>query len=290
MGKIVRSAAFGDTAYVLNVPRVENEPPEPTGRERVDRFDRFDPFGDEAVAHAPAAEFVAQTPMVDWDAVRTDAEALIDRAESDAGALLAQAESAALELVNRAQTHVEAIESEARERGFAEGRASAQEAARAELEPQLATLADLIASVRAHREAMFGAAEPELVRLALEIAERVIHIELAANPNVVVENTRQALTRLLAREVVTVRVNPADLDAIREHRDAIMASSDIEHLRVIEDQRVDRGGVLIETESGTIDAKISTQLREARRAILSDDSIALGPSAEGELHPPAQAS
>jgi len=89
---------------------------------------------------------------------------------------------------------------------------------------------------------------------------------------------------------VTLRVNPADLDTIRQHREAITASNDVEHLRIVEDQRVDRGGVLVETEAGTIDAKIATQLREARRAILNDgeDGIALGDAEM--LHSPAQAS
>ncbi len=90
----------------------------------------------------------------------------------------------------------------------------------------------------------------------MAIAERIVHERTRSNPNVVVENVRQALTRLVGREVVTLRVNPGDLDTIREHRDEIVAANDVEHLRVVEDQRVDRGGVIVETDAGTIDAKI----------------------------------
>ncbi|MDE2482113.1 MAG: hypothetical protein KGN02_07980 [bacterium] len=301
MGKIVRSAAFTDTAYVVAVPRIEDAAPAPA---REQRFG--DPFGDrnaqafaahafgEAPASSPLEPASASAPAseatVDWDAVRADADSVIDRALADAEALLAQAERAALALVEGARGEVAEIEAQARERGMAEGREAAQTAARAEVEPELATLRELAASLRQQRHAIFDTAVPEIVRLALDVAERVVHTEVAENANVVVENVRQALTRLLAREVVTLRINPADMEAIRGNRDALVAAADIEHLRIIEDQRVDRGGVLVETESGTIDAKIATQLREARRAILSDDSIALGPSADDELHPPAQAS
>jgi flagellar assembly protein FliH len=101
---------------------------------------------------------------------------------------------------------------------------------------------------------------------------------------------RQALTRLVSREVVTLRVNPVDLDTIRAHRDEIVAAGDVEHLRIVEDPRIDRGGVIVETDAGTIDSKVATQIREARRAILSDDDeIALGETAD-LLHSPAQAS
>jgi flagellar assembly protein FliH len=79
---------------------------------------------------------------------------------------------------------------------------------------------------------------------------------------------------LIAREKVTVRVNPADVEMLRSHREALLNGHDVESVRVIEDQRVDRGGVVIETESGTIDAKISSQLREARRALHVEDLAA----------------
>ena len=123
----------------------------------------------------------------------------------------------------------------------------------------------------------------------MAIAERIVHDELVTNPNVIVENVRQALTRLVSREVVTLRVNPVDLDMIRQHRDGIIAAGDVEHLRIVEDQRIDRGGVIIETDAGTIDSKVATQLREARRAILGDDDIALGETTD-MLRSSAQAS
>ena len=122
----------------------------------------------------------------------------------------------------------------------------------------------------------------------MAIAERIVHTEVANNRHVVVENVRAAVTRLVSREVVTLRVNPADHETIRQYRDSIVAASDVEHLRIVEDQRVDRGGVLVETDAGTIDAKISTQLREAKRAILTEEAIALDtPEARDALLPPA---
>ena len=149
----------------------------------------------------------------------------------------------------------------------------------------------MLAGIRESRRDVMETAEPEIVRLAMAIAERIVHEQITIDSNVVIENVRRALTRLVSREVVTLRVNPADLETMRHHRDAIVSASDIEHLRIVEDQRVDRGGVVVETEAGTIDAKISTQLREARRVLRAGDAISLGPSVEEEvLHPSAQAS
>jgi flagellar assembly protein FliH len=155
----------------------------------------------------------------------------------------------------------------------------------------LETMRGLVEMARVERHKTIETAEPEIVRLAVFIAERVLNQHVAVDGNAVLEMVRSAITRLVNREKVTVRVNPADIEMMREHRDRLMAMNDIDHMRIIEDQRVDRGGVVIETDAGTIDSKISTQLREVRRLLAVDDPITVPPSHESAiLSPPAQAS
>jgi flagellar assembly protein FliH len=287
VGKIVKSARFVDAKHVVEVPHVEQPveeeaqheiPEHPTVRVAVPQSTN---------GHSDRIRLPPPEAKVDWKQLRADAEAIVDRAAGDAESLIRHAERKALELVEAARGHVAKIEEDAREAGREQGYAAGKSTAEDELAPVITTIRELIESVRAQRAAVIAGAEPELARLAMAIAERVVHTELQTNQNVVVENVRQALTRLVSREVVTLRVNPVDLDTIRQHRDEIVAAGDVEHLRIVEDQRVDRGGVVVETDAGTIDSKISTQLREARRAILSDDEIALG---EAEIvASPAQA-
>ena len=47
---------------------------------------------------------------------------------------------------------------------------------------------------------------------------------------------------------------------IREHRNEIVAAGDVKNPLIVEDQRVERGGVIVETDAGTIDSKISTAI------------------------------
>lgn len=287
MGKIVKSARFVDAKYVVEVPRAEQLVEIEAPRE-LDERPTVHVTAPSTNGHTDHITLPAPQESVNWQQLRTDAEAIVDRAAGDAESLIRQAESNALELMGAARARIAKLESDAREAGREQGYAAGKTAAEDELAPVITTIRELIESVRAQRGAVIASAEPELARLAMAIAERVVHSELQTNQNVIVENVRQALTRLVSREVVTLRVNPVDLDTIRHHRDEIVAAGDVEHLRIVEDQRVDRGGVIVETDAGTIDSKISTQLREARRAILSDDDIALG---EPEMiSSPAQAS
>lgn len=287
MGKIVKSARFVDAKYVVEVPRAE----QPAQAETPRVLDEHPTVYTAVPSTNGLTERITlppPEPQVDWEQLQADAEAIVDRAAGDAENLIRHAQRKALELVEAAQAQVAALESDARASGHEQGYTAGKSAAEDELEPVITTIRELIESVRAQRAAVIAGAEPELAKLAMAIAERIVHTELQTNQNVVVENVRQALTRLVSHEVVTLRVNPVDLDTIRHRRDDIVAVGDVEHLRIVEDQRVDRGGVIVETDAGTIDSKISTQLREARRAILSDDNISLG---EAEMMPSsAQAS
>ena len=143
----------------------------------------------------------------------------------------------------------------------------------------LATMRALIEMAGAERHKIIEGAEPEIVKLAVGIAERVLHQQIALDRNVVIEMVKHAVTRLVDRERITVRVNPADLERMREHRDEVLALGDVETMRIIEDQRVDRGGVVLETDGGTVDAKISTQLAQVRRVLhIDDDDVIVAPA------------
>lgn len=237
------------------------------------------------------SEPAAAAPQVDLDAARAEAVRLIDTASADAEALLRDAQARALSLIDEANRRVADLEAAAKREGFEQGVSDGRAAAQAEMDQMLETMRGLIEMARIERHKIIEGAEPEIVRLSVTIAERILTQHVALEPNTVLEMTRSAIARLVSRETVTVRVNPADLEVMREHREQLMAMNDIDNLRIIEDQRVDRGGVLLETDAGTIDAKVSTQLREVRRLLAVDDALAVNPSSEPALiNPPAQAS
>lgn len=233
-----------------------------------------------------------EVPRVDWTVVRSESLRLIDDAQMQAEVLIQEGEQRAIELISEAAANAQTIEDEARERGHTQGHTDGQTAASAELDDMLATMRGLVDVARAERHKIIEGAEPEIIKLAMLVAEKVVHQQISLDKNVVISMARAAIARLVNRETVTVRVNPADIETIREQKEKMLANSDIEHLRVVEDNRVDRGGVVMETESGTIDAKIKTQIKEARRVLqVEDDPSPVVPSDDASLLPStAQAS
>jgi len=288
MGRVVKGARVAQQAYQVKPPPIHigerHFAPAPT-RDEDERYAQMHADFEPAVRFEPAA------PSIDLDAVRAEAARLIDDASADAENLINDAQARALALVEDAEHRRAAIEAQAKSNGFDQGVADGRAAAQAEMDEMLETMRGLIEMARAERHKIIEGAEPEIVRLAVSIAERILTQHVALEPNTVLEMTKSAITRLVNRETVTVRVNPADIESMRGNREQLMSMNDIDNLRVIEDQRVDRGGVIIETEAGTIDAKISTQLREVRRLLAVDEPLSVAPSnGPALINPPAQAS
>jgi flagellar assembly protein FliH len=284
----VKGAHVRSERYALDVPEIA---PPPAFPDPVDAFasDSYDfAFEGGALLDAPLGAFEPEpsAPQFDADAVRAEAQALLGEAAQNAEALLADAHARARALVEDAAARADAIAQDARAKGHAEGFAAGRERAEREMDDMLATMRELLEMARAERRKLLENAEPELVRLAFGIAERVLHQQVALDRGVVVEMAKTAIARLIERDSVTVRVNPADLERMREHREELVAVGDIRNLRVVEDQRVGRGGVVVETEAGTIDARIGTQLDEARKILHIEDDVVVEPAPHADAFAP----
>jgi flagellar assembly protein FliH len=269
MGRVVKNARVNTQSYQVSVPHVE--------RPVINDDDRS------YVAPAPEEYELPelpspQSPPIDLDAIAKQARELIDNAEARAKALLQDAFNRAAQLLSdageRGDELVETVQAEARATGHAEGTAAADR----EMNDMMATMRNLVDMARVERHKLMEGAEPELVRLAVGIAERVLHQQIALDRGVVVEMAKVAISRLVDKESVTVRVNPGDLERMREHRDELLSNGEIKNFRVVEDQRVDRGGVVVETDGGTIDARISTQVNEAKRVLHIEDEVIVPPA------------
>lgn len=116
--------------------------------------------------------------------------------------------------------------------------------------------------------------EAEIVELVLLVAKKVVKVISENQKNVVVQNIVQALRKLRTRSEVTIRVNLADLQLASEHaKDFVAMAENAKHIQIVEDTTIDRGGCIIETDFGEIDARISSQLHELEEKILDISPI-----------------
>ncbi|MTD45488.1 hypothetical protein GKE82_14620 [Conexibacter sp. W3-3-2] len=168
------------------------------------------------------------------------------------------------DLVAEAQAQADAIRAAAHAEGLAAGRADAHAA----VAPAVGLLQQAAAEVAAVRDGLAREAEDAAVELAFAIAEQVLAGALDAHPALVVDVVRGALRCLVERERVTVLVHPDDLDLVRDAvPDLVAQLGGIEHCEVQTERRVVRGGALVRTVAGEIDATLATKLDRAREAV-----------------------
>jgi flagellar assembly protein FliH len=145
----------------------------------------------------------------------------------------------------------------AREEGFAEGLAEA----RARVEPALEAVAEAERQIRAREGDFLRAAERSAVELALAIAEKIVGGTVSARPETVLDVVGGALLRTESRHRLVIEVNPEDLELVSESAEGLTARlGGVQRLDVIAERRVERGGCIVRTEEGEIDARIGSQL------------------------------
>lgn len=174
-------------------------------------------------------------------------------ARAEAERILAEAEAEAAQLRISAETEAR----DARETAYQQGMESAL----------LKLNQDLIAA-REKRDAAIAEVERDVLRLAVKIAEKIIAHEIDRDDETIARIVGSALRHARQSEAVTVRVNPAALPVIENYREQFDTSGRIRFLDFVPDPRVNQGGCVIVTDTGTIDAQLDTQLRILERALL----------------------
>jgi len=107
-----------------------------------------------------------------------------------------------------------------------------------------------------------------LADAATALARQVVRGELAANPQQVAMVAREALeTLLLSARHVTVRVHPDDQPLVAQGAEEVLAARGA---RLLADAGVTRGGCIVESDIGIIDASIESRWRRAAAALGSE--------------------
>ncbi|MBX2989629.1 MAG: hypothetical protein KF749_00525 [Bacteroidetes bacterium] len=159
--------------------------------------------------------------------------------------------------------------------GFEEGRRFTEKSLHDELAARLsqnrAVVEQLAGNIVREYERLQREAERCVVALALGIAERIVKREVMLDNEMVVRQIHEATKRIIGVERIKIRVNPADEEFVRNHRTQILASSDaVRDVAVEGDETIERGGCILESESGNVDALIATQMERIGVALLGE--------------------
>lgn len=169
----------------------------------------------------------------------------------------AEIERLAREYEEKLKRDLEVATAKGREEGYSKGYESGFE----DFDKVMRKLHSIIASLIAERKSILESSSGQIVSLVMQIAIKVIKRITDSQKDIVLENVNEVLKRIKDKTQITIRVNLDDLDIVRHKKSDFISRFDIiETLEIIEDPNIGKGGCIIETNFGEIDARISSQL------------------------------
>ncbi len=158
----------------------------------------------------------------------------------------------------RAQGHAEGLEA-GRNEGYAAGYAEGQARVHEEADRFATLLGDFDRALRL----IDSEIADEVVGLAVELARQVLGQALTEHPEAVLHTVRTALQQV-PHGHARIRLHPADLDLVRTHLGETLGHAG--H-RLEEDTTLTRGGCRIDTPSSQVDATLETRWRRVLETV-----------------------
>ena len=230
-----------------------------------------------AQAQAEAEQIIQNAENAAFEEIKrkTDQAAIIKtEAETKAQEIIREAEAKAREIVAQGEVEKQKTVGTAYKEGFDKGSEDGYKEGQMEVNRLIERLNIILEKTLDKRQEILDETEQQIVELVLLIARKVVKVISETQRNVVMQNILQSLRRVKGRGDVTIRVNLADVQLTSEHtKDFMEAVESIKNITVAEDSSVEKGGCIIETDFGAIDARISSQLNELEQKILEISPI-----------------
>ncbi len=230
------------------------------------------PPSEASIAPSPPEPSDLQQPGMSDGALRpeeaqTEAQKIAQAAEERATLIVQQAQDEAKHITQQA---AEQGEERGKREGYQQGYQNGQKA----LDFAVERLQVITGRLLDQRQSVLNDLEAQIIELALLIAKKVVKSISAKDREVVIENVRQALHLLSAERQIGIRINPDDLRLSEEELKRVTEALEKEKTIVFyADATIEKGGCLIETDLGNIDARISSQLLELEQHIQGIDIL-----------------
>jgi len=164
-------------------------------------------------------------------------------------------------LISRAHEEANAIKERASREGFEYGLVQAKE--------ELKKLGFAIADFLEAKEQVMNASSEDIAYIAIKVAEKIIKTEISCNESIVLSIVSDVLKEIGKDETnIIIKTNPSDTDLVKENLPEIFPYGKANaKITVMDDESVEWGSCIVETNNGMIDARFSTQLKILSKAL-----------------------
>ena len=230
-----------------------------------------------ANANNEAAQIIQKAQDTAFEEIKhqsDEASVIKNGAKEEATSIIEDAKKQAEKIIAEARAQEQEIISKAESEGLKQGREEGFTNGKNEVERLVERMHKIIDSVQDKRQEILDNTEQQIVDLVILMTRKVVKIMSDNQKSVIMANVVQALKKVKGRGDVTLRVNLSDIKLTTEHvQDFIREVENIKNISIVEDSSVEKGGCIVETDFGAVDARIASQLSELETKILEVSPI-----------------
>lgn len=117
------------------------------------------------------------------------------------------------------------------------------------------------------RKRLLGELKPILVELVGEALHRCLQKEAKRHHQMVLDLAQEAIKKAQDQVHLKLHLNPEDVEEVEAQRELLQLSVGAGDLEIVADARIERGGCVLETEAGSVDAKLSTVVNQVKESL-----------------------
>lgn len=184
------------------------------------------------------------------------AQEIIENAQQQAQNLIEEAE-------NEALSKVDEIKQQAYQEGFEAGRQEGLENITQELQDKILSVNDFAQSNFEIKNNIIKSAHLDIIRLVVEIAQKVCSKSLELDDNILKEITEKAIQALKDKEDITIIINPNMAEKIYSISEELKEKiPQLSSIKIVEDASVSPDGTIIESPLSRVDSRVKSQIDE----------------------------
>ncbi len=161
---------------------------------------------------------------------------------------------------------------QARKEGFAKGLEEGKIQARHSLGAEFATIKNMIEQLNIHKKSIMENLEEDILTVSIAIAEKIVREKVDKNEEYVLQSLKFILMTIPQIKKLIVYLNPEDYALFNSKKEQLGdLLNRYEEVKVVDDKRVEKGGVVVETENGNIDGQVSSQIEKISKELFIAD-------------------
>ncbi|MGE5632254.1 MAG: FliH/SctL family protein [Caulobacteraceae bacterium] len=201
--------------------------------------------------------------------VQEMANSIIEDAKEMYLKIIEEANSEAKGIIDGANADAEGIRTSAKDEGFRQGYESGYSEGKDNAQSIIDEAVEIRNFLDARKEAMDREAEEEILGLVLDISKKIIGEEITQNQNAIITLIKQALLRCAFKNKLILKISPEDYEFVTENKNKICALVEgLTDIEIVSDPSLKKGGCVVETPSGEINASVNIQMKELERIFL----------------------